>query len=250
VHALGVLCAVLALWCVDLVDGRLVATVRSSDRVINTLPSPVVLRYRQAFVDAGLEVQLAAGEVWYAPITTAESYTLTCRPVPPSSAATSSFSWARLRGAPSLQALVTVHTAHRDEGDVEGVSTPGSSGSSSSLNSSRVWVVGLRMRFVDASAAVNSLSDVGGARMGRAHTFDLTLYAPTVFTNALPVPLTYQVRSVGKDVVALTSVVGEGDGVVLQPSRAAGLHYTRGPKVEVWELRCGATVPVLFFVCL
>jgi hypothetical protein len=173
------------LWTVERIEGVIVATLRSSDRVINTLPTPIVLKFRRAFAHDAIEVPIAPGAVWYAPVTVQESFTVTLRPgsVPMGYKSSASFGWATAAPAPHiatvrarskhlygsqlcfLSAMETegwdaalfrtdydnwvpqIHTGEREEGEVEASCKIGST-HAISTTSSRPWAVGLKMAFV------------------------------------------------------------------------------------------------------
>jgi hypothetical protein len=91
-------------------DGVIVASLRSSDRVVNTLPTPVLVRFRRAFAHDALEVAVPAGGVWHAPVTLQESFTLTVKPsgVPPGYKSSAAFGWATAAPAAHIVS-VSVH---------------------------------------------------------------------------------------------------------------------------------------------
>lgn len=88
----------------------IVATLRSSDRVINTLPTPIILKFRRAFAHDAIEVPIAPGAVWYAPVTVQESFTVTLRPgsVPMGYKSSASFGWATAAPAPHIATVRSV----------------------------------------------------------------------------------------------------------------------------------------------
>ena len=92
------------------IDGVIVATLRSSDRVINTLPTPIILKFRRAFAHDAIEVPIAPGAVWYAPVTVQESFTVTLRPgsVPMGYKSSASFGWATAAPAPHIATVRSV----------------------------------------------------------------------------------------------------------------------------------------------
>jgi hypothetical protein len=73
--------AVRLVWAVERISGVVVGTLRSSDRVLNTLATPLLLRFRQVATTGGTEVRLDPGAVWHVPVTTQASFSLTLRPV-------------------------------------------------------------------------------------------------------------------------------------------------------------------------
>jgi hypothetical protein len=95
---------------VERIDGVIVATLRSSDRVINTLPTPIILKFRRAFAHDAIEVPIAPGAVWYAPVTVQESFTVTLRPgsVPMGYKSSASFGWATAAPAPHIATVRSV----------------------------------------------------------------------------------------------------------------------------------------------
>jgi hypothetical protein len=224
--------AVRLLWTVERVDGVVVGTLRSSDRVVNTLATPIVVQFRRPAARDAVEVPLAPGHVWHVPVVTQDSYTVTLRPAHGS--ADGAHGWA---AAPPASHVVQVRTGAREVGDVEAVCAAAPA-TTITVAGSHPWAVGLRQAFVrlptggDASLlAVSSASwqsavaaapapsssvDVAspgggvgragataapgpgggwpGSTAGGALLYDLCVYAPCEFVNGLPAPLDFQVR--------------------------------------------------------
>jgi hypothetical protein len=67
-------------WSVERVSGVVVGTLRSSDRVLNMLGAPILLRFWRAAASDTVQLRVAPGDVWHVPVTTQASYSLTLRP--------------------------------------------------------------------------------------------------------------------------------------------------------------------------
>ena len=255
-------CPVRLLWCVERVNGVIIATVRSSDRVINTLPTPVHIRFRRAFVHEAVEVTLSPGQVWSAPVTVEESFNLSVRPVQGSAAKPSlAYSWATAHPSPSV---LTIHTASREVGEVDAVSKPGST-SSISTSSARPWAVGAKAAFVrgvpggrvhgtsggggligvpgGGSGGGSGSSSGSGSVGGGPMTFDISIFAPAQLVNALPVAMRVQVRIPGPgtssgSLSARDTREGDVDDYTLEPAGVLPIHIHASSRPEVRAL-CG-----------